>query len=176
MKHSAVKLKRILTRLFCLRHIDLRCGYLGGLIMLIFTVLIRLLSGSPYRVYCVLRGSDFLPSLATLTFVNLLLTIAMGFACGLVLSCPRRSRQGIKYRGGMLFVLLTVFWLAAYPLVFQGCLLALALLSLILTWILCLGCVSLFFRVNPLSGWISVIFLFWLTYLILGLLGCILWM
>lgn len=174
MKHSAVKLKRTISRLFCLRHTDLRCGYLGALILLIFTVLIRLLSGSPYRVYYVLKGNDFLPSLAVLTLINLLLTVAMGFACGLVLSCPRRSHQCIKYRGGMLFILLTVFWLAAYPLVFQGCLLVAALLSLLLTWILCLGCASLFFRVHPLSGWISVCFLFWLTYLILGLLGCIL--
>jgi len=174
LKHTALKCKRLISHLLHLRHTDLRCGYLGALVMLLFTVMIRLLSGSPYYVYHMLKGSEVLPPLATLTFTNLLLTTAMGFACGLVLSCPRRNRRCLKYQGGMLFVLHSVFWFSCYPLIFQGCLLVPALFSLVLAWLLCLGCIALFFRVHPLAGGIAAIFLFWMTYLLLSLVGCIL--
>lgn len=175
MKRSKFKLKRWLNRIFCLQAVDLHCGYLGGLILLAVAILIRLVSGSPYRVYFLLKNARFMPSLTFFSLMNLVLTVAMGFACGLILSCRRRNLQCLKFQGGMLFVLLTVFWFITYPLVFRGCLLFAALLSLLAAWLLTLGCMLLFFRVQPLAGWISAVFLFWVTYLILVVLGGIFW-
>lgn len=175
MKRLSFKIKRNLVHLLSLRSADIRCGYLGGVILLTVSVLIRLLSGSPYRICLLLGNAPFLPRLSLLTFLNLLFSMGIGFACGLILSCRRSSVQCIKYQGGMLFVLLAVFWFASYPLVFRGGMFILTLLTLAAVWILSLGCTLIFTRIQRIAGWILFLFLCWVTYLFLCLLGCILW-
>ena len=174
MKRSGIRIKRWLTHIFALRTADLRHGYLGAMIMILCASFIRLLSGSPYRSYLLLQSTCLMPPLSLLSLINLFFTAAMGFACGLVLSCHRRSARELKYQGGMLFILLAVFWFGIYPLIFRGGMLFTAFLLLIAAWILTLGCVLIFSHIQILAGGICATFLCWLTYLAISLLGCIL--
>lgn len=157
-----------------LRRVDVRGGYLGAALMLLCAAGVRLLSGAPYRIYFMLNAHRTLPPMLTLGMGNALMTLCAGFACGLVLSCPRRGCRCSRYRGGMLFILMALFWFLTYPLLFRGCLVLLALLSLLLAWLFCLLCVPSFFHVHPICGWILVLLEIWILYLILSLLWCLL--
>lgn len=168
-------LRRILRR-FDIQKQALRCGYLGGFFMLLSFVLIRMLSGTPYRVYFYLREVGDLLPLGIYAAMNLLFSVWLGIAFGMVFSCRSccGRRRAEVYRGGMLFIFMTVLWYAAYPLVVRGNLLLLALICLIAVCVIGIGCVVSFFRILPISGWIVFLYLIWLGVLIFTLLHCLL--
>ncbi len=176
MKHARFNGQKWLAHTFDIQRRDIRCGYLCGAFMLITAVAVRLLSGSPYRIYFLLRGAGMLPPLIFLSLLNLLFTCGMGFACGIALSCRKKYACETKYRAGMLVILLSLCWFAAYPLVFRGSMLAAALFSLCASWFLSLCVMRLYFRIQALSAWITLFFLLWQTYQIIALLSCILWL
>ena len=164
-------------RRFDIRPRALQCGYLGALFMLLVYVLVGFMSGTPYRAYFFLREAGNLLPIGIYTLCNLFFTLGLGFAFGLVFSRYTHSLRWRTeiYRCGMLFVLLAVLWYAAYPLVTRGNMLLAALLCLLAVWILGLLCMLSMSRILPLSGFIMLLFLFWLSYLIFTLLRCLLW-
>lgn len=176
MKHARIKIRKWLVRTFDIQPRDMRCGCICGAWMLITAIVVRLLSGSPYRVYFLLRGARMLPPLIFLMVINLLFTVGMGFACGIALSFRKKHACEVRYRAGMLTVFWALCWFAAYPLAFRGSMLVACFLSLCAAWALSFFAMLLYFRIQALSAWISAFFLMWQTYQIILLMGCILWL
>lgn len=175
MRHSRKVFSKHLTRVLRLNITDIRGGCIGGMVLLMLAIITRLLSGSPYRIYILLRQFKILPPLVLLSTVNLLLTVAMGFACGLILSQRRCGKIGEeKYRSGMLFVILITLWLATYPMMFRSCMLGVTLLFLTAACVLSAICTLLFSRIRLLSASIALVFSCWIGYLIILLVDCIL--
>ena len=174
MTHVIRKVKRKLRYCFRLHERELRSGYWGALVLLILAILIRLLSGSPYRVWLLLAVNQALPPLWILSLVDGVLTLAMGFACGLIMASRRKSEQCAKYRGGMFFVLLFSLRFAAYPLLFRGAMLAASVICMLLTCLSGVICSKLFFDTHRLSGLVAICFLIWNCYLTMLLFSCIL--
>lgn len=175
MGRTLKEFKRRFLNTFDLRVRELSCGYCGGLLMLVTAIAVRLLAGSPYRVYLMLRGTRILPPIFFLMLFNLLFSMELGFACGLVLVRGRKQMRELKYRAGLLSVLLALCWFFVYPLIFRGCMLTAALLLLMAAWGLTCACMILYFRICLFSGWLTACFLVWQTYLVISLAGCILW-
>ena len=175
MIRSRKAITRRISRILCLRTKNFRSGIVGGFILFILVAMIRFLSGSPYRVYMLLRQFHTLPPLVLLSTINLLLTVAMGIACGLIFSVHKCGRAGeVKYQSGMLFVILITLWLGVYPLIFRSCMLGCALLLFTVIWGLSLICFLLWRRIHRISSWIALLFTGWITYLIILLIRCIL--
>lgn len=175
MKQSRKVFSRRWIRTLRLNVSDIRGGCFGGMVLLMLAIITRLLSGSPYRIYMLLRQFKILPPLVLLSTINLLLTVAMGFACGLILSHRRCGKIGEeKYRSGMLFVILITLWLSTYPLIFRSCMLGSALFLLMVACVLSVICALLFSRIRRLSALIALVFSCWVGYLIILLVNCIL--
>ena len=174
MTHVIRKVKRKLRYGFRLHRWELRCGYVGALMLLLLAILLRFLSGSPYQVWLLLNVRQLLPPLWILSLVDGVFTLAMGFACGLIMASRRKSEQCSKYRGGMFFVLLFSLRFAAYPLLFRGAMLAAAVVFMLLTCLTGAICCKLFFDTHRLSGIVAICFLIWNCYLTMMLFSCIL--
>ena len=174
MPYVIRKVKRNLRYCFRIHERELRSGYFGAIMLFILAVLIRFLSGSPYRVWLLLNVRQLLPPLWILSLLDGLFLLAMGFACGVIMASRRKSEQYAKYRGGMFFVLLFSLRFAAYPLLFRGAMLEVSLICMILTCIIGLVCSKLFLDTNRLSGVVTVCFFIWNCYLTVLLFSCIL--
>ena len=153
MKHAGAKIYRFMIRTWGIHARELRCAYLSAMIMLMIFFLMRIFSGTPYRVYFLLRSTQKMLPFGVYIMLDLLFTAAIGFAFGLVL--------------------LAAFWFAVYPLVFRGNMFLVASICLLMTWLLALRCMILFYNLQPLSGCILLVFLIWASYLLILFLGCL---
>ena len=176
MKHAGTKVYRFMIRTWGIHARELYCAFLSSMIMLMIFFIVHVFSGSPYRVFFLLRSTRELLPFGVYVMLDLLFTTAIGFAFGLVFAgrglCGKRYEE--KYHAGMLFVLLAAFWFAVYPLVFRGNMFWMASICLLMTWLLSLRCIILFYYLQPLSGCILLAFLIWISYLLILLLGCML--
>ena len=177
MRHSRTRIVRRLMCKFDIRPHTLQCGYLGALFMLFVYALVRVMSGTPYQAYFFLREAGNLLPLGIYAMVNFVFSLGLGFAFGIFFSRYTHSLRWRTeiYRCGMLFVLLSVLWYAAYPLLTRGNMLLAAFLCLIAVWGLGFLCLISMWRIQPLSGFVMLLFLFWIVFLILTLLRCLLW-
>ena len=173
MGRFQIKARRWMCSRLQLRASNIQCAAIGGVLLLMIALIVRVVSGSPYRSYLMFRHLYMVPPLSLLTLLNGLLTFGLGFALGLAFSVKKYQRCPEKYRAGMIFVLLSVCWFAAYSFFFRGCMPFPALICLILTGILTVKCVSMFQKIHILCGWILGAFLIWNIFLIILLIMCI---
>ena len=165
---------KCLTRHTWRSNLTWKSAFLGGFLLTISAVLVRMLSGPPYGVYIMVRQIHSLPPLILLLSLHLLLIFGMGAAVGIIMIDYRPYVYAAKYRAGMFFVIQITVYLAVYPLIFQSVMPRMALLFLILSFMLSLLCLKQFFEIRPLCGCIALIFSAWQFYMILLLLGCLL--
>ena len=173
-KQFPPKLRRRITHPLCLHTTDIHGGYLGGILLVLISVFVRCLSGSPYRYYPALRAICKLPPFALITLIHLLLMFAMGFACGLILCEHGYHPRGDLYRAGMIFVILVTLYMAIHPLLFRIGLPWIAITVLGAVLALSLLCTRLFASIRRLCGMIVLVFSCWVIYLIVILFTCLL--
>ena len=176
MGHVRFKVRTWLSHTFDIQQKDIHAGCFVGTVMFLISVAVRLLSGAPYRVYFLLREAGIFPPLIIFTLLTLLITCTMGFACGVTLLCRKKHLRESKYQAGMIAVLLSLCWFAAYPLIFRGAMLAFGLFCLGMAWFLSFCVIKLYFRIQILSAWLMIISLLWQTYQLIALLNFILWL
>lgn len=149
-----------------MRQTSLALAVICGCLCVLAYVIVRCASGTPYAVMLQLGIADLVPPVWLMTLLRFLSFAVAGCAAGLVLGWRERGCGAEKYRGCMLFILLTVLELCWYPTLFVSALVFLALLESIL--MLCLSvCVTVcFLRVSRLSGVILIFHSVWLVFLL----------
>ena len=122
---------------------------------------VRILCESPYRVMLELGISDLIPPVWLFTLLQTLAFFTAGCAAGFVLGYCSFGCAAEKYKGCMLYVLVTVLELCWYPSLFVGGLVFLTLVESLLAMALAILTTIVFFRVSCFSGFIFVLHDIW---------------
>lgn len=139
---------------------------LGGSLCAAAYVTVRFLSGSPYQMMLELGISDLIPPVWLMTLLRFFAFLTAGCAAGLVLGWRDPCRAAEKYKGCLLFVLMTVLELCWYPTLFVSGLTFVAMLESFVILGFAVGATFSFFRVSRFSGIVLLLHDVWLVYLL----------
>lgn len=112
-----------------------------GMIYLIMSVLVRILSGSPYEVLHKIDTSNIMPPIWIFNLLTFIFCFICGYASGIVVSniiCKKVNGDSelYAYRGGICFVALIFISLMWYPVLFSCEALFISLILSILSFLL----------------------------------------
>lgn len=139
----------------------------AGLLLLIAAIIVRVKVGSPYRVMMEMGIGDIVPPVWLMGLLWSLSLFLIGCAAGFVLGY-RRGGCGIeKYKGCMIFVLLSALELVWYYIFFGKSLLFISVLLSIAILCLSIWITALFYRVTKLAGMIFLLHDVWLMYMVI---------
>lgn len=138
-----------------------------SLLSLIIAFIVRAAVGSPYRVisYCGLQ--NIIPLVWVMVLVWIVFYILLGGAYGSVMGCVCCHDDALRYKGGMLFVLMMALGYVWYPLFFGAAALFAALFVCEAVLILSVMCAILFMRVRKWAGWVMVLYSIWMLYMVM---------
>jgi tryptophan-rich sensory protein len=142
-------------------------------VSLVSALVIRLIVGPPYRViaYCNLRG--ILPPVWLMFLLWSLWYILLGAAFGMVLGCWPGPYEAVKYKGGMLFVLMMALGYIWYPLFFGAAALFFALLVCEAVLVLSVLCAFCFLRVKRAAALVMFAFSAFMIYMVVLNILCL---
>ena len=138
---------------------------LGGFLLLIAAVCVRIICGPPYQMMLQLGISDLIPPVWLMTLLCLASFFLIGCAAGLVLGYRRASVQAEKYKGCLLFVLLAMLELLWYPTLFVKGLVLLSVLEALLMLFLGICVTVSFLKISRFSGTVMIFHDMFLIYL-----------
>ena len=130
-------------------------------------ILVRAVTGSPYRMMLELGISDLVPPVWLMTFLWTVVLFTVGGAAGFILGYRERGLEGEKYKGCMLFVLLAVLELCWYPTLFGAGLVFISLLESVAILCFSVGVTICFYRISKFAGMILLLHDFWLIYMMI---------
>lgn len=151
---------------------ELECSHplvmlLVGLACLLGGILVRSGVGAPYGAILELGIGELIPPAWWMAFLWSVSFFTVGCAAGFVLAYRCGGREGEKYKGVLLFLLLYAGELLWYPTLFLWQRVFLSVLLSILLLCLSVWVSSCFARVTRLSGVILLLHDVWLIYLLL---------
>lgn len=139
----------------------------AGILLLIAGLIVRFKVGSPYRVMMEMGIGDIVPPVWLMGLLWSLALFLIGCAGGFVLGYRRGGCSIEKYKGCMIFVLLSALELVWYYVFFSKSLVFLSVLLSIAIFFLSLWITALFYRVTKFAGMIFLLHDIWLIYMVI---------
>lgn len=139
----------------------------GGILLLIAGLIVRFSVGGPYRVMMELGIADVVPPVWLMGILWSLSLFLIGCAAGFVLAYRPRGCEAEKYKGCMLFILLSVLELCWYPAFFGAGLVFVSVLMSLLILCLSVWITGCFYRVTKLGGMLLLLHSVWLIYMVI---------
>lgn len=140
---------------------------LGGILLSVGGILVRLFTGSPYARLLELGISEITPPAWLMTLLWTFAFFSVGCAGGMVLGLRPSGCEGEKYKGCMLFVLLAVLELCWYPTLFGAGMVFLSVLEAIAILCFAVGVTVCFLPICRFAGILMLLHDVWLVYLLL---------
>lgn len=127
-------------------------------------LLSRFLSGSPYRMLCLVGIRRSLPPIWVFSLAWLLSYVLLGFCFGAALGSRTLGREIHKYKGSFFFVIMMVFNIIWYPLFFKAGAVFLSLVDSAFVLIFCLLAALEYHRLRRCVGVCMFVHLAWIIY------------
>ncbi|MEE1115573.1 MAG: tryptophan-rich sensory protein [Clostridia bacterium] len=148
-----------------LHRIGLAEALICGSVTAFASVLVRGVSGSPYRCINFLHLHGVIPPVWLMSMLWFVWHFIIGATMGAVMGNSNFCCGIPKYRGGMFWVLMTVFGLIWYPMFFCAEMMFFSMLDVLVVLALSVICAIDFFRVYKLCGFVMALYSLWLLWM-----------
>ncbi len=139
----------------------------AGVLLLIAGLIVRFKVGGPYRVMMEMGIGELVPPVWLMGLLWSLSLFLIGCAAGFVLGYKKSGYAIEKYKGCMVFVLLSVLELVWYYVFFGKSLVFISVLISIGVFVLSLWITALFYRVTKFAGMLFLLHDIWLLYMVI---------
>jgi len=169
-KNTKRKIRTVVSSELC--RIDLRCALFGAAVMLLVGALSAVSTGS-FTLFGEICRPKFTPPAALFPIVWIILYFLIGASAGAVACKKERALDTCRFKGLLLFVIMTVFNFIWSPLFFGAMAFFAAFVAILMMIILTVLIIPCFARIYKIAAAAMVIYLVWLifaAYLNLGVI------